>query len=162
LQELYNARITEKRKKRSRIAGYAALITAAAGQLACVVMCALTNTGNAAAMERSAVITAVVSGWAAIFIYLNIYENAKRDYKHSQLLASCDKPGEYTGTLEFTGRNADIKDSVSVCGLALTDSGGRHLLNVERSRAGALKGVKGKVRLYTAHGFVTAFEEVEG
>lgn len=160
MTQLYSDAITEKRRKRSRFTGMLAAGIAAAGLIACIVMCCLTETGNAAAMERNVILTAVLSGWISIFIYLNVYESLRRDYMHSRLLAACEKPEVFTGRLEFTGRNADIKGSVSVCGLVLTDGDGRHLLNVERSRAGKLRNIKGKVKVNTAHGYVTAYEEL--
>ena len=68
IRELYSRQDIKRLEQASKRAGLAAALIAAATLIACVILCCLTDTDNAAAMEKAAVAVSVAGGWIVIYL----------------------------------------------------------------------------------------------
>lgn len=152
--ELYSREETERLKKRKSAAKLAALITGALGLAVCVVLCCVTNTLNAQRMEYTAVIVSTLSGWIVIFLILNLILPSKYEAEHAENVLNAERV-PHSGTVTVDKAAAHIKNSISVCRVSVSD-GTRLFINSRK--AAALRGITVPVTLYSAHGYVAAYE----
>lgn len=152
--ELYSREGIDRQRKRYRTSKYTALFIAVLGLIACIVICCAANTLNAQSMENAAVIVSTLTGWAVIFIILNVQLPAKYEASHAQNMLAGEREAHH-GTITVDKTVTRIKSSISVCRVSVSD-GAR--LNINSKNAAALRGITAPVTLYSVHGYVTAYE----
>ena len=69
ITELYGRQDLNRLKTKYRNAAAAAALIAALTLAVCVLLCCLTEPGNAEIMERAAVTVSVLGGWTVIYLY---------------------------------------------------------------------------------------------
>lgn len=153
--ELYSPADLARLKTKKRRWSVALWSFSGAALLCCVLLCVKTNTGNAARMERWAVIVSTLSGWIVMTLGLDVVAALKKEAAHVQhMLTGPRETAE--GTLVLTDEVIPIRGSVRVRrGVLQTENGERRLL-IHARRAGAL--TPGKVRISTVHDYVVAAE----
>ncbi len=158
--ELYQPSELERLETRSKRAGRAAAILAAATLAVCVLLCCLTDLDNAARMERATVIVSVLGGWTVIYLYNNTVQDLRHECGHAKMLLEGERE-TIEGVLEVSKERMRIRGSIRFYALTLTDGAEKHRSKVIASRAPALRAAEGKrLRLYTVNGYAAAWEEL--
>ena len=143
----------ERRIKRWRIALW---VLAAAALAACVGMTALTNTGNAAQMEIAVITVSTLGGWIVIYGGNFVVTAGQRELGHALMLREEERQ-RVEGTVTVTGERIVIRRSISARRVEVVEGEKTRRLLVCESRAKKLAAA-GAVTLYTAHGYVAAYE----
>ena len=86
IRELYSRQDIKRLEQASKRAGLAAALIAAATLIACVILCCLTDTDNAAAMEKAAVAVSVAGGWIVIYLRNWPVKELRAECGHAQML----------------------------------------------------------------------------
>lgn len=156
--ELYRSedllRLTKKRKT-----WRVALLTLTALALgACVLLCCLVNTRNAARMELAVIIISILSGWVLITLRYEMLVLVRREAEHTAHILAGPRETR-TGVLSLTPDTVRIPGSVRVRRLTLQEGTDVRLLSVDVNRLGALGELPRRVTVSTVHNFVVALEE---
>lgn len=117
---------------------------------------ALTDTGNAAQMERAVVALSTVAGWIVIYCSIFVVTAGQRELDHANMLHSEERQ-VVKGIVKITDERVVITRSITARRVEVQDNGEAHLLLVCESRADELASV-GEAVLYAAHGYVAAYE----
>ena len=141
----------------NRIVKYILFLTAAASLVACVILCAKTTTLNAAAMEKAVLLTAVLSGWLVIALYVNVYEPGIREVQHASHLMD-EEAQKLCGTLRLEKRTVQIRGSIRVRDAVLTTPDGEKKLLLNDTRTRLLKNVDGPIAVYTVGRYIVGYE----
>ena len=157
-KELYRpedlARLTKKRK----IWRVVLLTLTALAMGACVLLCCLVTTRNAARMELAVILTSIFSGWILITLRYELVVLARREAEHTDNMLAGPRVTR-TGTLSFTGETVRIPNSIRVRRLALQEGNEVRHLSVNVTRAKALGDLPRQITVSTVHDFVVALEE---
>ena len=157
MTELYPADMADKLERKTRTW---TILTAAAAVLLfviCVVLCVLTNTANAAAMERSVCLISLFGGWTVIFCYVHFIRGSKRELAHLNNLK--DEPREtISGTVTLDPVRFAISRSITVQTLLIKDGERTHRVHVNAKKTGLLPALPAKLTVHTAHGYAVAWE----
>ena len=157
-KELYRpedlARLTKKRK----IWRVVLLTLTALAMGACVLLCCLVTTRNAARMELAVILTSIFSGWILITLRYELVVLARREAEHTANMLAGPRVTR-TGTLSFTGETVRIPNSIRVRRLALQEGNEVRHLSVNVTRAKALGDLPRQITVSTVHDFVVAVEE---
>ena len=116
----------------------------------------LTGTGNATQMEHAVVAVSTVTGWIIIYCNIFVVTAGRRELSHANMLRNEERKA-VQGIVKVTDERVAITRSITARRVEVHDNGGTHLLLVSESRADALAAA-GETVLYTAHGFVAAYE----
>ena len=143
----------ERRIKRWRIALW---VLAASALAACVGLTALTDTGNAARMEIAVITVSTLGGWIFIYGRNFVVTAGRRELSHALMLREEERQ-RVEGTVTVTGERVVIRRSITARRVEVTEGGKTTRLLVCESRAGKLAAAEA-VALYTAHGYVAAYE----
>lgn len=147
----------EQSYRRSRLA---AALLAGMTLIACVTLCALTDTGNAERMERTAVLISVLGGWTVIALMKNVVSVRKHELSHARMLQEGERSA-LEGTLSVSRERMHILGSIRFYPLVLQEGEEKRRSKVAASRAPRLRALEGKrVRLYTVNGYAAACEEL--
>lgn len=130
-------------------------ILAAAALAACVCMAAAAGTANADRMEIAAIIVSTFAGWIVIYCAIFVVTARRRELAHAAMLRTEDRQ-RVEGTVAVTDERFTIRKSVAVRRVEVCGDEERRLLVCD-SRAAALA-ASGAVAVYTAHGYVAAYE----
>lgn len=160
---LYSAEEAKKLIIKNKIMLLAMQLTAAVSLAACILMCSIVNTGNAAKLERCTVITAVVSGWVVIYLYLNHVRWGKTEETHTRfVLEKIPEAEEHCGVFTLDKTPIRVKDGLVLYSGRLEDGANKQRISIYASKVGRLKKLQGKrLRVLTVHGYAAAAEVVE-
>jgi len=160
---LYSSRSMEKLKRKNKVMSLVMQLIAAASLAACILMCSITCTENAFKMELYTILTAVVSGWAVIYIYLNSIRLGTYEEAHTRLVIEGMPEGEtLEGILEISTSPIRIKESIVIYSAALNCGGEKQRVSINASKHRELASLCGKrLRVLTVHGFAAAYEVLE-
>ena len=160
MTELYDRRTLEDRRRRIRrrriAAGATALITLAA----CVIFCAVTDTANAAAMERAAVTASSLGGAAVILMHVFLIRDEKVLADHEQRILGEEKE-QIAGTVHVGDAPRSIPRSICVVPVRVEAGEKQEYLQIEASRAQALRDAAAggnRLRLEKAQSYVSGYE----
>ena len=155
--ELFPEKQLRRKEETAQILRWVLIGLAGAGLIACIVLTCLVNTGNLRTMLFWCVGISVVIGWIVIYFYLFGVRQIRRELAHAANL----KDGErevVTGKVTVTNRRFRIRNSVTVCQVLVDTDEGKRGFQVDVNRAAQLKKAGEYLTLYTAHGFVAAYE----
>lgn len=154
--ELYSE--TERARLRQNIKRWrTALCILAFCALAAVLrMIALTDTGNAVLMERAVIAVSTVMGWIVIYFSIFAVTAGQRELSHANMLRSEERQ-TVRGIVKVTNERVAITRSITARRVEVQDKEETHLLLVCERKADTLAAV-GEAVLYTAHGYVAAYE----
>ncbi len=132
---------------------------AAAALAACVIMAATANTANAGRMELGAVATSTVAGWFVIYCGIFVVSRAKRELAHAKMLKQ-ETRERVEGTVTVTRERLAIRKSIIALRVDVAGSAGtkRVLVTEQKGEALAKAAAAGVSAVYTAHGYVAAYE----
>ena len=139
--------------KRWRIALW---IFTACALAACLRMIALTGTENAARMEVMVIAVSTIAGWIVIYCSIFVVTARRRELSHANMLRSEDRQ-TVRGSVTVTNERLAIVRSITARRVEVSGDGEIHRLLVCENRADALAAA-GEAILYTAHGYVAAYE----
>ena len=119
-------------------------------------MIALTDTGNAAFMERAVITVSTVTGWIVIYFSIFTITAGQRELSHANMLQGEERQ-TVRGIVKVTEERVAITRSITARRVEVYDKEETHLLLVCESKADKLAAV-GEAVLYIAHGYVAAYE----
>ena len=131
-------------------------IFAACALAVCLRMIALTGTENAAKMEGMVIAVSTVAGWIVIYCSIFVLTAARRELSHANMLRNEDRQ-TVRGSVTVTNERLAIVRSITARRVEVSGDGELHRLLVCEKRADALAAA-GEAILYTAHGYVAAYE----
>ena len=129
---------------------------AAAALAACVGMIVHTNTGNAARMEQAVIAVSTLAGWIVLYGGIFGVSARRRELGHAQMLRAEERQ-TVRGTVTVTAERVVIRRSITARRVEVRENGETRRLLVCEPRAAALAAAGASV-LYTAHGYVAAYE----
>lgn len=160
IHELYGRQDVERLEKKTKRAGRAAALIAAATLLICVLLCCLTDLDNAAVMEKAAVAVSVLGGWIVIYLHNFPVKELRAECRHAEMLLG-DERETIEGVLTLSKQRMRIRGSIRFYDLRLQDGEESRHGKVIASRAGVLRAEEGKrLRLYLVNGYTAAWEEL--
>ena len=154
--ELYSEADLEWLKRRIGRWRTALWIFSACAFAVCLSLIALTCTGNAAQMEGAVIAVSTVAGWFVIYCGIFIVTSGRRELAHAIMLRS-EARQTVSGNVVITDERVNITRSITARRVEVSGDGEIYRLLVCENRADALKTV-GAAVLYTAHGYVAAYE----
>jgi len=163
MTELYTAAEAAKTIRNRKTCLWLTCAAAGLTLIACVGMCVLTNTGNAAVMERRTIVTAILGGWLSIWLLLNPLAALRAEEKHNDTIARGREEAEYlTGSVTIEQQVICIAKSIDIQKLRVETGTEQRRVNIHCRRAKALQPLQGKrLRLQVIHGYVTGWEVLE-
>ena len=136
------------------------ILTAAAAVLllvACITLCALTNTANAAAMEWRVCLTSLLGGWFVIFCYVHFVSGGKRELAHYHNLQDEERE-TVSGTVTLDPARFAIKGSITVQTLIVRRGDREQRVHISAGKTALLPPLPAQLTVYTAHGYAVAWE----
>ena len=143
----------ERRIRRWRTALWA-LCAGALGL--CIGLIARTGTANAARMELAVIGVSTAAGWIVIYCGVFVVTAARRELVHARMLRR-EARQAVSGEITVTDERVAIRSSITARRVEVNSDGQTRRLLVCESRADALAAA-GAAALYTAHGYVAAYE----
>lgn len=122
----------------------------------CLRMIALTGTENAARMEVMVIAVSTVAGWIVIYCSIFVVTARRRELSHANMLRSEERRA-VRGSVAVTNERVAIVRSITARRVEVSGEGETHRLLVCEDRADTLAAA-GAAVLYTAHGYVAAYE----
>ena len=158
--ELYSRQDLERLKKKTKRAGRAALLIAAATLAVCVLLCCLADRHSLALMEKIVTAVSVLGGWTVIYLYHHLVKERRWELGHAQMLLEGER-SVLEGVIEVSKERMRIRGSIRFFPIALTDGEERRRSKVIAERAERLRAENGKkLRLYVVNGYVAAYEQI--
>lgn len=154
--ELYSEADIEQLKRRINRWQTALWIFTACALAVCLGMIALTGTGNAAQMEGMVIAISTIAGWIVIYCSIFVVTVGRRELSHANMLRNEDRQ-TVRGSVAVTDEQVSIIRSITARRVEVNGDGETRRLLVCENRADALAEA-GAVVLYTAHGYVAAYE----
>ena len=156
--ELYSEADLAGLKQRIKRWQIALWILAVCALVAVLRLIALTETGNAEQMEYAVIAVSTLAGWIVIYCNIFIVTAARRELSHANMLRSEERKA-VCGIVTVSDQRVAITRSITARRVEVQNNVETHLLLVSESRANALAAV-GEAVLYTAHGYVAAYEVI--
>ena len=128
----------------------------AAALAACVGMILCTGTANAARMELAVILVSTLAGWIVIYGGTFCVATTRRELAHARMLRSEERQA-VIGRITVTNEQVVIRNSIAARRVEVETDGQVRRLLVCETRAGCLT-TPGITALYTAHGYVAAYE----
>lgn len=155
--ELYAPEYLERKRKRNRLLGRMLILLALAGLGVCVALCIGVNTENSYRRMLWTIITSTVTGWIVIYIYVFGYRAAKREIAHGEHLQGEERK-LLSGPVTFSPKARRIRSSIRVRDVFVQTPEGERTALINAARVKELERAGNPLRLWTAHGYVTAYE----
>ena len=155
--ELFPEKQLLRRKRAAEVLRWILIAMAAAALTACIVLTARANTKNIQTMLAWCIGISIVTGWLIIYLYLFVVRQTKRELAHAANLTDGEREA-ITGKVTVTKRRFRIRNSVTVCQVLVDTGEGIRGAQVDVNRAAQLKKAGQYLTLYTAHGYVAAYE----
>ena len=111
--ELYNPEALLSMQAKKKRVGIAMLAVAAAGLLACVILCILTTRSNYGTMLWTTVGVSILSGWTVIFLSHAVYEPTKSGVRHMKMVEEGERK-TIRGRFEKTNEVRYIRHGVTL------------------------------------------------
>ena len=158
LTELYSLEDLHRLRKRTRIWRIALSCFGAGVLLACVILCALTGTANAARMERATILVSTLGGWTVIGLWSGIAAAGRREAAHANNMLTGPRE-TVSGLVTVTNQRVCIRGSITIRKV-LVDTGEKTLrVNLNEARMKAFPAEPKRLTLCTVHNYVVAFGE---
>ena len=157
ITELYPADTEARLERQNRTW---TILTAAAAALllaACILLCALTGTANAATMEWRVCLISLIGGWAVIFCYVHFISGGKRELAHYHNLQDQERQ-EVSGTVTLDPVRFAIRGSITVQDLIIRQNDRERRVHVNAKKTALLPPLPAKLKVYTVHGYAVAWE----
>ncbi len=157
-KELYRSEDLSRLTKKRKLWRVLLLALTALALGACVLLCCLVNTRNAARMERTVIIVSTLAGWVLITLRYELLVLVRREAEHTAHMLAGPRVTR-TGILSLTGDTVRIPGSIRVRRLTLEDGKETHRLSVNVTKLGELGTLPRQVTVSTVHDYVVALEE---
>ena len=154
--ELYSEADMTRLSRRIKLWRTALWIFAACALAVCLRMIALTGTENAARMEGLVIAVSTVAGWIIIYCSIFVVTARRRVLSHANMLRNENRQ-TVRGSVTVTNERVSIIRSITARRVEVSGDGEPRRLLVCEDRADVLAAA-GAVVLYTAHGYVAAYE----
>lgn len=154
--ELYSETDMARLRRRIRRWQMTVWILAACGLAVCLRLIALTGTENAAQMEGAVIAVSTVAGWIVIYCSVFMVTARRRELSHANMLHNEDRQ-TVRGSVTVTNEKVSITRSITARRVEVSGDGETRRLLVCENRADILASADTTV-LYTAHGYVAAYE----
>ena len=157
MTELYPPDTEAVLERRNRIW---TILTAAAAVLlfvVCVVLCAMTNTANAAAMELRVCLISLIGGWAVIFCVTHFITGGRRELAHYRNVQNEERQA-VSGTVTLDPARIGIRGSITVQTLRIRRGDKEQRVHINAKKTGMLPALPAELTVYTAHGYAVAWE----
>ncbi|MGN0824693.1 MAG: hypothetical protein ACI4MB_06510 [Candidatus Coproplasma sp.] len=155
--ELYAEREAEKLRLANKLWIAAVSIVGAACLAACITLCCLVNARNVQQMMIAVMCTAVVGGWFVIYVCTSVIAENKHEVVHAKNMLDGERT-EHEGYLSIGSQKLKIIGSITFVKATLTDGDKSENININVLKVKKLKNIKGRVKIYTAHGYAVALE----
>lgn len=160
IHDLYSRQELKRLDIKRKCAARAAVMIAAATLAVCVLLCCLTDTANAAVMEKAAVAVSALGGWIVIYLVNHPVRELRWELGHAEMLLGGERE-TIEGVLTLSKQRMRIRGSIRFYDLRLQDGEETRRGKVIASRAGVLRAEEGKrLRLYLVNGYAAAWEEL--
>ena len=130
----------------------------AAALLACVTLCALTNSANAGRNELACIVLWVLAGWVVLYLRRFTLREAQNERQHAEMLnsgtAEC-----VTGRVTVTKERMRIVNSIRFTVVRVETEEGLRRLRVCTSREKKLRAAGETLTLYAVNGYVAGYEK---
>lgn len=154
--ELYSETDLARLKSRIKRWQTALWILAVCALTVCLVLIVLTGTENAARMEGMVIAVSTIAGWIIIYCGIFVVTAGRRELSHANMLHN-EMRQVVQGNVIVTDERVAITRSITARRVEVVmDEETRRLLVCE-NRADSLAAAGASV-LYTAHGYVAAYE----
>lgn len=159
ITELYGDADVLRLEQKIRRWRAAHVLLAAAALAVCLGMIARTGTANAARMEAAVIAVSTVVGWVVFYGQIFVVTPSRRELRHARMLREEERE-TVTGAVTVTDERVTIRKSITARRVEVRGEEETRRLLVCQSRAAALAGLAGlgTATLYTAHGYVAAYE----
>ena len=125
--------------------------------IACIALCAKVTTGNAEKMLYKVICLFTLAGWAAILSFRLVYRPSAAGYRHMKRILSGEEE-ELEGRLSMTGAAFQIPKGILACKVSLEKEEETRTLNLDARLKKQMPPDGTRVRVRTAHKFITGFE----
>lgn len=155
--ELYDEREAEKLQLANKIWIAVVSIFGAACLAVCITLCCLITVRNVQQMMIAVMCTAVIGGWIVIYICVSVIAENKHEAVHVKNMLEGER-SEHVGYLSLGSQKLKIIGSITFVKSTLTDGDISEKINVNVLKVKRLKNIKGRVKIYTVHGYAVALE----
>lgn len=161
MTELYSVSTIDFLKRKNKVLLWVAGAIFALSTAACILMIVFTRTGNAAAMQKSCVITACCANSTVLYLVLEKILPNRREYRHEEGMLKV-KRETVTGRVTISDDVTEIPDSIGIVNVKVETGNGPQRYFLNRSKTKELKSAGEELTLQTAHGYVVAYEVAHG
>ncbi len=155
--ELFSPEYLDRKRKRNRRFAWMLLLLALLGLGFCVGLCIGVNTENTYRRMLWTIGVSALTGWIVIYFYVFGYRAAKREIVHGEHLQDAERE-TLEGEVEVSKLAYRIRGSVNVRKVTVKTWNGSRTVNICASRGRELAAAGKRLRLWLAHGYVTAYE----
>ena len=160
IHELYSRQDLERLEKKTKHAGRAAALIAAATLTVCVLLCCLANRHTAPTLEKTVTGLSILGGWTVIYLYHHLVKELRWELGHAKMLLEGER-STLEGVIEVSKERMRIRGSIRFFPLTLIEGDERHRSKVIAARAETLRAENGnRLRLYVVNGYVAAYERL--
>lgn len=156
IAELYGRDEIRRLDRKWKRSAAIAIVIALAGVAACVALCLLTNTANAAQTERAAIAASTVSACVSTYVATFFAAARKREYGHAEMLRGGERAA-VPGPVTVTDERLRIRGSIAIRRVLVPENGTTRRLSVSESKADALKALGPDITLYTVGSYVAGY-----
>ena len=153
MTEIYTAPALEQLKKKLLICRILVPVFLLGGLLACILLCTGVNTRNADGRQLVVVLTAVLSGWAAICILILLLKPLKARKAHFEGILS-DASAVRTGMLLSVSGKLYIPNSITIRKVTLLTDGEEQVLNILADQARLLPAPGTELTVRTVRSYI--------
>lgn len=160
LIELFPPDRLEKLERRGRVTKYLLLALALVALGVCVWLTSQVNSRNLYAMLLRCICVSVGAAWIIIYFGVYVVRDGKREAAYARHLRDSERQ-VVEGTVSLVKLKVRIRNSVTLRKLRVETAEGPVSLSVHIDKADQLKRAGKRLRLYTAHGYVVAYEVLQ-
>ena len=127
-----------------------------AALIACIVLCVLTDSGNAGRMEPACVAIWTIAGWLVLYLRRFTLAETRFERQHAGMLSQGEAE-KLRGRVTVTQERLRIVNSIRITIVLLENEEGKHRLKVCSSRAKALREAGDVLTLYLVNGYIAGY-----
>ena len=156
--DLYSSEELAGLRRKNRLCVFAMIGMGAAALAVCVLLCVLTRTANAKAMELETIAVSAVIGWIVLYIARFVVRRGRGEISHAQRMLTGERE-TLTGVVEVERETVRVPGGVTLCRVWVTEGNERRHISVNVRKAPQLAACNGsRLTLYAVDGFAAAFE----
>ena len=159
--QLYTAGALERLRRKNRIWMIVLAALGCAALAACVVMCALTGTRSAAAMQWRIAAVGTLGGWLALFLWLNVVRPGRREATHQAHMLDGERETD-EGVVTVIGELLDIPKSAPMLRAELRNGERVRRITVSPKKAAMLGSTPRRMKVWLVYGCIAAWEPCGG